>query len=49
MISLLQTKTADTLHTGILQVTHFPDFWVGPGDEARLEVCTLPISLLLVR
>ena len=36
MIPLLQTKTADTAHTGILQVTPgpFPDFWVGPGDEA---------------
>ena len=40
MIPLLQTKTADTAHTGILQVTPgpFPDFWVGPGDEANIFV-----------
>ena len=37
MIPLLQTKTADTAHTGIFasKPGPFPDFWVGPGDEAR--------------
>ena len=34
MIPLLQTKTADTAHTGIFaSVTRpVPNFWVGPGD-----------------
>ena len=38
VIPLLQTKTADTAHREYLQVTPgpFPDFWVGPGDEARV-------------
>ena len=36
MIPLLQTKTADTAHTGIFaSVTRpFSHFWAGPGDEA---------------
>ena len=44
MIPLLQTKTADTAHREYLQVTpgHFPDFWVGPGDEARVKVVSCP-------
>ena len=39
MIPLLQTKTADSAHTGSLQVTPgpFPDFRAGPGDEASGE------------
>ena len=38
MIPLLQTKTADTAHTGIF-AGPFPEFWVGPGDEARWYIC----------
>ena len=36
VIPLLQSKTADTAIQGFLQVTPgpFPDYWVGPGDEA---------------
>ena len=37
MIPLLQTKTADTAHTGIFASVTRPSFlifWVGPGDEA---------------
>ena len=42
MIPLLQTKTADRAHTGIFAgVTRpFPNFWVGPGDEASLHHST---------
>ena len=37
MILLLQIKTADTAHTGIFasETGPFPNFWVGPGDEAK--------------
>ena len=37
-IPLFQTKTADTAHREFLQVKPgpFPDFWVGPGDEANM-------------
>ena len=37
VILLLQMKTADTAHTGIFasNTRPFPDFWVGPGNEAR--------------
>ena len=36
MIPLLQKKTADTAHMESLQVTQgLPDFWAGPGDEAK--------------
>ena len=39
MIPLLQTKTADTAHTGIfVNVTRpFSHLWAGPGNEARGE------------
>ena len=39
VIPLLQTKTADTVHTGIFSsdTKPFPDFWVGPGDEATIS------------
>ena len=39
MIPLLQMKTADTAHTGILASNTRPlfDFWAGPGDEATLS------------
>ena len=37
VIPLLQTKTADTAHTGILASVTMqalsPILWVGPGDE----------------
>ena len=38
----IQTKTADTAHTGIFSsVTRpFPDFRVGPGNEASFVVLT---------
>ena len=40
MIPLLQTKTADTAHTGIfVSVTSpLPHFWAGPGDDASGEI-----------
>ena len=37
MVCLLQTKTADTAHTGnfaSVTIPLFPIFWVGPGNEA---------------
>ena len=47
MIPLLQTKTADTAHTGIFaSVT--PNFWAGPGDEARF-VQRLPNMKLFLK
>ena len=38
MVPLLQTKTADTAHTGIFaSVTRpFPQFWAEPGDEGTI-------------
>ena len=50
MIPLLQTKPADTAHTGIFaSVTrHFSHFWVGLGDEATVtildHICNSQIS-----
>ena len=47
-------KTADKTHTGTFIPVPFPDFWLGPGDEAmdlqaRLEVpkptLILPVPL----
>ena len=36
-VILLQMKTADTAHTGILASNTRPlsDFWAGPGDKAN--------------
>ena len=41
VIPLLQTKTADTAHTGIFASDTRPlsRFWVGPGDEAAFPYC----------
>ena len=42
MIPLLQTKTADTAHTGFFASNTssgpFPNFWVGPGDKGSSVV-----------
>ena len=38
MIPLLQTKTADTAHTGIFASNTIPDFWAGTGDKASAGI-----------
>ena len=48
MIPLLQTKTADKAHTGIFIPVPFPDFWLGPGDEAMDLQTQLPKPALIL-
>ena len=54
MIPLLQTKTADTVHTGIFASVTRPlsQFLGGPGDEAILSKMyrtDAPCMILIVR